>query len=406
MFILGGHQTDFARNWGLEDLGLYDMMAEAVQGALSSAQLEASEVQVAHVGNFVGELFTGQGHLGGQFAAIDPAFDGVAASRHEAACASGSMAVLAAYADLAAGLYDVACVVGVEQMRNVRGQEAADHLGAALWRGQEAQDARFPWPYQFSQISEAYAERYGLKPEHLIAIAQKNYDHAKHSEVSQTRAWSFPDEAFTVDDVHNPVIEGNVRKMDCSRITDGAACVILASERYASRWAASRDRSLDEVPKITGFGHRTSRMKLADKLEASKDQPGLMFPHLAGAIRDAWSRAGVAGPDDLDAVETHDCFTITEYLAMDHFGLTAPGEAWRAIEEEQTRLGGKLPFNTTGGLIGGGHPVGATGVRMLWDAARQVSGTAGAAQVEGTRTAQTLNIGGSATTVASFVVQR
>jgi acetyl-CoA C-acetyltransferase len=124
------------------------------------------------------------------------------------------------------------------------------------------------------------------------------------------------------------------------------------------------------------------------------------------AIEDAWRRAGVAGTEALDGIETHDCFTTTEYMAIDHFGLTAPGESWRAVEAGDLAIGGRRPVNPSGGLIGGGHPVGATGVRMIYDCARQVTGTAGDYQVEGARTFQTLNVGGSCTTVVSFVVRR
>ena len=130
-----------------------------------------------------------------------------------------------------------------------------------------------------------------------------------------------------------------------------------------------------------------------------------MFPHLQAAIAEAQGRAGVS-LDDIDVVETHDCFTISEYMAYDHFGLTPPGESWRAVEDETTRIEGGLPFNPSGGLIGAGHPVGATGVRMLLDASRQVTGRAEDTQIPGARTAQTLNVGGSTTTVASFVVTR
>ena len=133
---------------------------------------------------------------------------------------------------------------------------------------------------------------------------------------------------------------------------------------------------------------------------------GYLFPHLRSAIEDAYRRAGVGGPDDLDAVETHDCFTITEYAALDHFGITPPGQSWRAVEEGVIEPDGKLPVNPSGGLIGLGHPVGATGVRMLLDAAKQVTGGAGSYQVEGAQRVATLNIGGSCTTVVSLVVER
>jgi len=131
-----------------------------------------------------------------------------------------------------------------------------------------------------------------------------------------------------------------------------------------------------------------------------------VFPHVRDTIQDAFSRAGIADVFDLQGVETHDCFSPTEYMAIDHFGITPPGESWRAVESGDIRIDGRIPVNPSGGLIGVGHPVGATGVRMLNDAARQVTGRAGDCQVEGARRFGTLNIGGSATTVVSFVVER
>ena len=128
-----------------------------------------------------------------------------------------------------------------------------------------------------------------------------------------------------------------------------------------------------------------------------------MLPHVRPAVLDAFDRAHVT-LDDLDGFEVHDCFTPSEYLAIDHIGLTGPGESWKAIENGEIEIGGRLPINPSGGLIGGGHPVGATGVRMLVDAAKQVSGTAGDYQVEGAKTFGTLNFGGSTATTVSFVV--
>jgi acetyl-CoA C-acetyltransferase len=128
------------------------------------------------------------------------------------------------------------------------------------------------------------------------------------------------------------------------------------------------------------------------------------MPHVRRAITDAFRRAGVADVSGIDGIETHDCFTSSEYMAIDHFGITAPGESWKAVEEGTLERDGATPVNPSGGLIGGGHPVGATGVRMVVDAANQVSGTSGDTQVDGARTFATLNIGGSTTTTVSFVV--
>jgi acetyl-CoA acetyltransferase len=247
VYILGGWQSDFAANWSRQGIDIADAFAECVREGLAATALDARDIETGHVGNFTAELFARQGLLGGFFAEADPAFDGMPSARHEAACASGSVALLAATAEIEAGRYGLACVVGIEQMRNV------------------------------------------------------------------------------------PV---------------------------------------------------------------------------RGAIEDARRRAGVTDIAQLDAVETHDCFTSTEYMAIDHLGLTDPGQSWRAIEDGSIEMGGRLPVNPSGGLIGLGHPVGATGVRMLLDAAKQVSGGAGDYQVERARRMQTLNIGGSATTTVSFIVER
>jgi len=335
-------------------------------------------------------------------ATVRPALWGVPAARHEAACASGSMAVLAAMAELEAGRCDVALVLGVEQERNVPPEQAARFLGAAAWVGHEGEGARYLWPHMFSRLGDAYAERWGLDRRHLVAISRKNLDNARRNPRAQTRGWTIGDATFAEADATNPVIEGRLRRADCAQVTDGGAAIVLASDRYAAGWARARERSLARTAQLLGWGHRTAGLPLDQKL-ARADARGLLFPHVAAAFADATRRAGTA-LDAIDGLEVHDCFTTTEYMAIDHLGLTPPGQSWRAIEDGRTALGGALPVNPSGGLIGGGHPVGATGVRMVLDAALQVTGRAGDYQVAGARTFATLNLGGSATTVASFVV--
>lgn len=403
VFVLGGWHSDFARNLAREGASIEQLVGEGVDGALDAAAVEVDDVDAVHVANAFGELFAGQSQLGAMPATARPGLWGVPATRHEAACASGSMAVLGAMADLEAGRYDCALVVGVEQERNVPGDVAARHLGAAAHTGREGEGARYLWPHMFSRVADAYAARYGLRDEHLRAIARKNFEHARANPLAQTRAWRFTDASFSDDDVANPVVEGRLRRHDCGQVTDGAASLVLASEPFARAWAARRGRSLDGVPRVLGWGHRTVGLGLDEKLRRSAGSPYVM-PHLRGAVTDAFARAALPGVEAVDGVEVHDCFTITEYLAIDHLGLTAPGASWQAIESGALRRGARFPVNPSGGLIGLGHPVGATGVRMVFDAARQVSGAAGACQVEGARRFATLNLGGSATTVACFVV--
>ena len=398
VFILGGWQSDFSRKAGAD--GLYGLLSAAVPAALEDAQVAPGEIEVAHVGNLAGELFCGQAHLGAMLTTIDPAFNGLPAARHEAACASGSIAILAAMAEIEAGRYDVALVAGVEVERNVGGQKAAEYLGCASWVGNELAGEEFPWPTQFAQVADEYAARWGLKHEHLARIAEVNFDNAKRNPNAQTREWERP-ATFAEDDEHNPVVRGVLRKQDCGRITDGAAAVVLASARFVEDWA--RRTNAGRVPVIAGWGHHTAPIRLEDKLLANQGAP-VAFPHLQATVADALRRASCPDVFSLDLLEVHDCFSISEYAAIDHAGLTEPGLSWQAVEDDVISMGGKLPINPSGGLIGLGHPVGATGVRMLLDGYKQVSGRAGAYQVEGARRAGTFNVGGSFSTAVSFVV--
>ncbi len=406
IYVLGGYQTDFAANWARNGLELADGIRDVLEQGLDSVDLEPRDLDTAHVGNFAGELFCGQGHLGGLVAAAHPDLAGIPASRHEGACASGSLAALAASAELEAGRYGLAAVIGIEQMRNVPGDQAAKLIGpSAMWAGHECEDVKYPWPHVFSEVAEEYDRRFGLRAEHLARIAEINFGNAKRNPNAQTRRWNFTPESFTADDQANPVIDGRIRKQDCGQISDGAAIVFLATEAVAREWAASRGRPMSSLACIRGWGHHTAPITYAAKVAASRGQP-YVFPLVRKTIEDAFRRAGLPGVDAIDGIETHDCFTSTEYMAIDHFGITPPGQSWQAIESGDIEIGGRIPVNPSGGLIGLGHPVGATGVRMLLDCYKQVTGTAGAYQVEGAKHFATLNVGGSATTTVSFVVGR
>lgn len=408
VFILGGAQTDFAINWHKRQQSIYDILSDGFTRAIQKTQINIEDIQSAHIGNFVGELFCQQGQLGGLFASLHPQLAGIPTARHEAACASGSMAILAAMREIEAQCYDLVCVTGIEMMRNVDGKTASEHLGVAAWHGKEAQEAMFPWVHLFSEITEHYQEHFGLEQKHLAAIAKINYDNAKRNLNAQARNWDFDERCFLENEEHNPIVEGQLRKSDCGRITDGAAVLFLASEQYTKAYAQKRNIPFASIPYIKGWGHRTAPMLLKEKLKQDNfkqsHQTTYTFPHLHGAIQDAFKRANIENATQLDVIETHDCFSISEYVALEHFGLTLPGQAWKAIEENRINFDGPLPVNPSGGLIGLGHPVGATGVRMLLDAYKQVSNKAGDYQIEGAKNVGTLNIGGSFTTIASFVV--
>lgn len=398
VWILGGYQSDFARNLHREGVDFAGLTREVVDQTLAEAMIDAADIGVVHVANAFGEMFAQQGHLGAMPATVHDGLWNTPATRHEAACASGSVAALAAMADLRAGNYRTALVVGLELEKTVPGDIAAQHLGAAAWTGHEGRDAKFMWPYMFSQVADEYDRRFGIDDAHLRAIAAVNFANARRNPNAQTRDWQVPDLiAGGGDDSVNPPIEGRIRRFDCSQMTDGGAGVVLVSDDFLRAHPGVRP-----IGRIEGWGHRTVGLGLHQKLEHAAGNP-YVVPHVRAAVHEAFARAAI----DLDAVdgfEVHDCFTPSEYLAIDHIGLTGPGESWKAIESGDIEIGGRLPINPSGGLIGGGHPVGASGIRMMLDAAKQVSGLAGDYQVDGARRFGTLNIGGSTATTVSFVI--
>jgi len=402
-YILGGYQTDFAKAWSRSGQDISDMTREATLGALQASGVDAAQIESIHVGNAFGELQRQQAHLGAMVAQVVPELWGVPAMRHEGACASSSLAILTAMAEIEAGRYDCVLVLGVEEFKNLPGDVASANQNAAAWQGHEDIDCTFMWPAAFGLLAGEYDKRYGLDRKYLNRIAELNYGNAKRNPLAQTRKWQFDDKSFTDDDQANPWIEPGSRRQDCGQITDGACAIVLASADFARAHAQRSRSSLEALPRIAGWGHRNAGLRLKDKFARSANAT-YVFPHVRQAIEDAWRRAGVADITAMDGVETHDCFTTTEYMAIDHLGLTPPGQSWQAIEDGRIERGGSCPVNMSGGLIGCGHPVGATGARMLLDAARQVSGQAGETQIDGAKKVQTLNIGGSCATVVSFVV--
>jgi len=403
VYVLGGYQTDFSRNWSKEGKHIVALMREATLGALEQTRVDPADIDVAHVGNFAAELYCMQGHLGAFVLEAHPVFRGIPTSRHEAACASGSIAALAAAADIEAGRYDGALVLGVEQMKTVDSKRGGDFLGTAAWFEREAKGVEFPFPKLFGKLGDEYDRRYGLKDEHLARIAAVNYENAKLNPNAQTRNWFMSYDHACSAGPFNAHVGGRIKISDCSQVTDGAAAIVLASEDLAKRWAARVGIGLDAVPRVLGWGHRTAPVEFSAKVEESSKDP-YVLPHTRRAILDAFERAGLPGVGEVDAIETHDCFTTSEYMAIDHFGLTKPGESWKAVEEGVIEIGGKCPINPSGGLIGAGHPVGATGTRQLLDAWLQVTDRAGDYQVKGARRMATLNIGGSGTTSVVHIV--
>ena len=231
----------------------------------------------------------------------------------------------------------------------------------------------------------------------LAKINASNYSNAKRNPLAQTRKWFMSyDQASNRGTETNPLVGRKLAVSDCSQVTDGAAVIVLCSEKYI------KERDIQSKPIIKGYGHRTAPMLFKKKMSENEGSKYIL-PWTRQAVLDAYRRSGLS-VEDIDVFETHDCFTSSEYAAISAFGLAEPGKEYEAIESALIAFDGRKPINPSGGLIGCGHPVGATGVRMFLDLYKQVTGTAGAYQVEGAKNGVMLNIGGSATTNYVFVI--
>jgi acetyl-CoA C-acetyltransferase len=405
VYILGGYQTDFARNWAREGKGIQALINEVMGGAFADADLEPHEVEAIHVGNFAGELYAMQAHLCSFTLNYDPVLRGIPTARHEAACASGSLAALSARVEIEAGLRDLVMVVGVELMKSVDSKTGGSYLGTAAWYEKECAGIEFPFPKLFDRLYDVYDQRYGVNYDHLAQIATLNYENARRNPKAQTRHWYMNKKHACSTGEYNRTIGTRLRASDCSQVTDGAAALFLASADYAEGYARRRGLKREEIPCIEGWGHTTAPILFDDKVKEAEGKDYLL-PHTRKAIVDAYSMAGIGGVEEISCIETHDCFSITEYAAIEHFGLARPGEAWRVIEDGTIAFGGSCPVNPSGGLMGCGHPVGATGTRQLLDAYLQITGRADDYQVDGARRVATLNIGGSATTNVVHIIGR
>jgi len=330
-----------------------DLFAEAGLAALDDAGVDPDDVDALCYGNFMGELAEHQGHQGPLMAeavGLD-----VPATRFESACASSGAAVREAATAIAAGRADVVLVGGAERMTNVGTAAATDALAIAADDLYEIR-AGLTFPGAYALMARSYFEQYGGSREDLAHVAVKNHDHALPNEYAQLRT------EITVEDaLEAPLIADPLGLYDSCPITDGASTLVLTSAEYAD------SHGLDAGVAVTGSGQGGDRMAL-------QDRPTIpATPAADDAAAEAYADAGI-GPDDVDAVEVHDCFTIAEVMALESLGFYERGEAITAAREGETHATGELPVNLSGGLKAKGHPVGATGVAQVVSLAKLLDG--------------------------------
>ena len=380
-----------------ENPSLEDQTVAVVRKLLQDYDIDPSLIQRGYIGNFAGELFSNQGHLGAMVARADPRLSGIGIGRTEAACASGGVGIVAGLDALQAGL-DVVLALGAEVQTTVRAREGADYLARAAHYESERDLDDFTFPAILTRRTKAYKEAHGLTDRDLAHFSVKAYANANRNPLAHMHAVKMTlEQAETTSDsnpefLSNPELKPHLRVSDCSQVTDGAAAVILAT----AEGLAKLGQTVSECVEVRAYGFATNPLgQVADLLRLDT---------AAAAASEALGDAGI-GPNDVDVAEVHDCFTIAELMMYEAVGWAEPGHGAEMIHSGRTSLEGDLPVNTGGGLIGFGHPVGATGVKQAAEIFRQMKGLCGDYQIQREpRTGLTMNMGGDDRTVVSLVL--
>lgn len=379
--------------------GLEHYLKEAGQGTL--AQIGGSaNVDEGVVGNFMASRFNKQAHLGAFLGMIDPGLRLKPSIRVEGACASGGLALVTGIKSTLSGSADVVLALGVEVQNTVKAIYGADVLAGAGWFQRRKEGHAYFFPGQFSDRAGAYFEKYGRdKTRKAFARWYRNaIENARLCPTAQEYDNKTADlEAVALTEPNPKVFTDHLNVFDCSKVSDGASAIAIVTEEGLKRCGVE----LKDAVEIVGIGHA------ADDLTALPEDLTRLTT-IAHAVKQALDSAGIT-PDDLATVETHDCFTIAGILGVEAIGLAPKGKGADFVLEGHTARDGKIPFNTTGGLIGWGHPTGATGVHQAVTIWEQFTGKAGAAQItipNDRPYGLTVNMGGDDRTVVAIVYKK
>lgn len=363
VYVVGIDMIKFGRFPGR---GNPSLAAEATLLALDDCGLSVGDLQALYCGN-VGEA----GGMVGQRMLAEIGQTGIPVTNLSNACASGAAAFRDAWIAVKAGIYDVVMAVGVEQMpKGLLG-------GAAPGPSPEGLIGSSSMPAMFSHVGVEHVHRYGTTFETFAEVSVKNHFHSTLNPKSMYRRETPLREVMEAEMIAWP----NTKLM-CSVNVDGSAAAVLVSEAKM---------------KQLGLRSRAVRVRASEMSSNPFAERQLAMPDFSGATRLAaravYEQAGL-GPDDVDLVELHDCFATAELVHYENLGLCADGEAGRLIGDGDTRLGGRIPVNVSGGLLSKGHPLGATGIANVYEIATHLRGEAGARQVEGARIGLTHVVGG------------
>jgi acetyl-CoA C-acetyltransferase len=380
--IVGVGMTEFGEHWGK---GFRDLTMEAGVRAIEDANLAGMKIDALYGGTMAAGRLIGQEHITAlitDYMGLNP----IAATRVEAACASGGVALRQGYMAVGSGMHDIVVVGGAEKMTDVPVNEAAAALGGAgdqeweLFLG-----ATFPALYAL--MARRHMAEYGTTEEQMAAVAVKN-----HLNASKNKYAHFKSRISLETAMKSKVIAEPLKLFDCSPISDGAAAVVLAPLEMARQFT-------DTPIEIIASTQASDTLALSSRKSLSELRATKV------AAKKLFEMAKIA-PSDVDLCEVHDCFTIAEIMAVEDIGFFPKGKGGKATEDGETALNSDVSINTSGGLKGCGHPVGATGVKQAVEVVWQLRGEAEGRQVEGAEIGMTHNVGGSGATCVMHVMKR
>lgn len=380
--MLGIGKTAFG---AFPDRDLRSLAVEAIQNALQDANVPSQAVEAFYLGNFAGPSFVGQNHLA-PYIGTAAGFNSIPSTRIEDACASSGSAFFHGWQGVAAGIYDVVVVGGVEKMTSQTTPRVTEILaGAGDMSGEGRAGATFP--ALFAMIARRHMHQYGTTREQLAAVAVKNHANGARNPQAHMRKVITLEQALAGKPIAEPLTV-----YDCSLISDGAAAVVLVplekARQYSSRFM-----------RVLAVAQTSDHVALDEKADIT------FFPAVKSAGERAYKMAGI-GPKEIEVAEVHDCFTIAEIIATEDLGFVEKGNGGPFAAQGCTAINGPLPVNTSGGLKSKGHPVGATGVGQICDITMQLRGDAGERQVRRHRVGLAQNLGGSgATCVVSILAE-
>jgi acetyl-CoA C-acetyltransferase len=378
--IIGAGLSKFGRHEGLYAREIFSYAAKEAFDRCPNLNPKR-DIKAMFIGH-MGEAYEHQGHMGS--AAADWAgLTGIPATRTEAACASSGAALRSGIYAVLSGLADTVIVGGVEKMTHRTTAEVTEYLAMASDYPFE-QFHGITFPGLFALMATAHMHAYGTTQEQMAQVAVKNHHHASLNPKAHMQ------KEITLENVMaSKPVAWPFKMYDCSLITDGASCIILTKPELAKKYT-------DRPVHILGSGQSSDTIGLYER----KTLTSLTSTKQAAKI--AYDMAAVK-PTDIEVAEVHDCFTFVELMSYEDLGFCPVGKSGKLIESGETRLGGRMPVNTSGGLKAKGHPVGATGTAQVYEIYLQLTGQADKRQVKGAKIGLTHNVGGSGATATVHV---